>query len=120
MNTTKVPIIVLDASGMSLGRLATMIAHRLQGKHRVDFQRNVDANDLVRVEHVERMRFTGKKLTDKVYRRYSGYQGGLKSEALKDVIAQKGHAEVLRRAVKRMLPNNRLRAARMGRLEILS
>lgn len=113
-------IIIMDAEGVSLGRLASKIAHHLQGKHRPDFQSNVDTDEVVRVENASRMKITGNKLTDKVYRRHSGYPGGLKAEALKDVIAQKGHAEVLRRAVKRMLPPNRMRSMRMNRLEILS
>ena len=107
----------IDASGQSVGRLASEIAKILQGKHKATYQPNIDMGDFVEVRHAAQVRITGNKLTGKTYYHYSGYPGGLKRTALKEVFA-KDPAEALRRAVRNMLPKNRLRADRMKRLTV--
>ena len=110
--------IAIDAAGKAPGRLASEIAHILQGKHRADYQPNVDGKDIIEVTNVAEMKISGKnKMDDKLYRRHSGHPGGLKEETLRSVF-EKDPGEVLRRAVKRMLSNNKLRKERMKRLII--
>jgi large subunit ribosomal protein L13 len=105
----------IDAAGRAPGRLATEIAHLLQGKHRVDYAPNLDMGITVTVANVQHMRLTGNKLDQKVYRRNTGYPGGLKSVGLKFMMKEKPHV-VLIKAVNKMLPKNRLRNPRMRRL----
>jgi len=107
----------LDAAGQSPGRLATEIAHILQGKNRPDYKPNIDMGDLVEVINAKDMKITGKKMAQKIYYRHSGHPGGLKETVLKDLFA-KDPAEVLRRAVLRMLPKNKLQTQRILRLTI--
>lgn len=107
----------IDASGQSIGRLASEIATILQGKHKATYQPNIDMGDFVEVHNAAQVRITGNKLTGKTYYRHSGYPGGLKRTALKDVVA-KDPGEALRRAVRNMLPKNRLRNGRMKRLTV--
>ncbi len=107
----------IDASGKTAGRLATRIAMILQGKHRPEYEPQWDLGDAVEVQNAKEMCFTGNKLTDKEYKRHSGHPGGLKRETVREVF-EKDPGEVLRRAVLRMLPKNRLRTERMKRLII--
>ncbi len=107
-----------DAHGKRLGRLASDIAHILLGKDAPDTAKHVVAPVRVTVENVAQLDIPEEKRTTKVYTRYSGHPGGLKKETLEDVIARKGEAEALRRAVYNMLPANRLRKARMKNLII--
>ena len=107
----------IDATDKAPGRLAAEIARLLQGKNRPDYLPQWDMGDAVVVENVGSMKITGNKMTDKIYYRHSGYPGGLKQQKLKEVFA-KDPGEVLRRAVLRMLPKNRLRNDRMKRLTI--
>jgi len=107
----------IDASEQSCGRVASQIANLLRGKNKATFERHVDNGDFVIVENVEKMQFTGKKLDQKKYFRYSGYQGGLKEESLKK-LWKNDPAEVLRRSVYQMLPGNKLRNNIMKRLII--
>ncbi len=106
---TKAQTYTIDATDKSLGRLAAEIATILRGKHRPDFTPHLYMGDKVIVENVSKMRITGKKWTDKSYYRYSGYPGGLKEEKMKDIVAKKGHGEILKKAVWNMLPKNKLR-----------
>lgn len=108
-------IIEIDAAGMAPGRLATQIAVALMGKNKADYAPHVDAGDKVRVKNVELLRFTGKKLSQKLYRHHSNYPGGLKEVPAKKMMAERPQ-EVLRRAVIKMLPKNKLRDQRMIRL----
>jgi large subunit ribosomal protein L13 len=118
MDTSTKNIIKIDATGKAPGRLASEIAVILQGKHRPDYKANVDGDDIVEVTNVVAMKITGKnKLDNKLYRRHSGHPGGLKEETLRSVF-EKDPGEVLRRAVKRMMSNNKLRKERMKRLII--
>jgi large subunit ribosomal protein L13 len=107
----------VDAAGKTVGRLASEIAKVLIGKHKPTYSLNQDAGDFVVVVNADKVRFTGKKLTDKIYRHHSYYPGGLKSTQAKDVLA-KHPTRVLELAVRGMLPKNRLRDIRMTRFKI--
>ena len=98
---------VVDADGATLGRLATQIASTLRGKHKVTFAPHLDTGDAVVVVNAAKIKVTGKKLQDKTYVRHSGYPGGLKSETLERLLERRPE-EVIRRAVRGMLPQNRL------------
>ncbi|HLJ69404.1 MAG TPA: 50S ribosomal protein L13 [Chloroflexota bacterium] len=98
---------VVDASGKNLGRLASDIARVLRGKHKPTFTPNADVGDYVIVVNAGKVAFTGKKLTDKMYYRHSGYPGGLTEMTLQDMLAK--HPErVLEKAVRGMIPHNHL------------
>lgn len=107
----------LDAEGQSLGRLATQIANLLRGKLKPEFQAHLDLGDIVEVSNIKQAKITGKKMEQKTYYSHSGYPGGLKEKKMRDVW-QNDPAEVLRRAVKDMLPKTRLRNDMMKRLII--
>jgi len=108
---------VVDAEGKTLGRLAAKIAHILRGKHKPDFTPNMATGDFVIVINAEKVRLTGKKLEDKIYTRYSGYQGGLKRIPAGEML--KRHPErVIEHAVKGMLPKNRLGRKLFKRLKV--
>jgi large subunit ribosomal protein L13 len=98
---------VVDADGATLGRLATQIASTLRGKHKATFAPHLDTGDAVVVVNAAKIKVTGKKLQDKAYVRHSGYPGGLKSETLERLLERRPE-EVIRRAVRGMLPQNRL------------
>ena len=98
---------LVDAQNKVLGRMASEIAQVLRGKNKPIFSPHVDTGDFVIVVNADKIRFTGKKLTDKVYYRHSGYPGGLKSITAEKLM-QKDPTEVVRKAVKGMLPKNRL------------
>lgn len=109
--------VILDADGQTLGRLATQIADALRGKKKPEYTPHIDTGDFVVVINAEKIRVTGKKLTDKVYHRYTGYPGGLRSRTLEEELARHPE-EVIRRAVKGMLPRNRLSRAQLRKLKI--
>lgn len=98
---------VVDADGATLGRLATRIATTLRGKHKPTFTAHLDTGDPVIVVNAAKVKVTGKKLSAKQYFRHSGYPGGFKAETLERLLARRPE-EVLRRAVRGMLPQNRL------------
>ena len=98
---------LVDATGLTLGRLATQIAMRLRGKHKATFTPHADAGDYVVVVNADKLKVTGNKTNDKIYYRHSGYPGGIKSENFADLISRKP-AEVLEKAVKGMLPKGPL------------
>ncbi len=98
---------VVDAEGQVLGRLASNIASRIRGKHNPMYTPSADTGDWIVVINAEKVMLTGKKLTDKVYHRHSGYTGGITSTTVKEMLA-KHPEEVIRKAVKGMLPKNRL------------
>jgi large subunit ribosomal protein L13 len=98
---------VIDADGAVLGRLATQAAATLRGKHKVSFTPNLDTGDPVVIVNAAKIKVTGKKLADKQYIRHSGYPGGFKAETLERLLARRPE-EVVRRAVRGMLPRNRL------------
>jgi len=98
---------VIDADGAVLGRVATQAALTLRGKHKPTFTPNLDTGDPVVIVNAAKVKVTGKKLADKQYVRHSGYPGGFKAETLERLIARRPE-EVVRRAVRGMLPQNRL------------
>jgi len=108
---------VVDAEGQTLGRLATRIADTLRGKGKPQYTPHVDTGDFVVVVNVERISVTGSKLDSKIYYRHSGYPGGLRSRTLREQLERRP-TEVLRKAVKGMLPKNRLAAAQLRKLKI--
>jgi len=109
---------IIDVSGKALGRLASEIAIILTGKNKPDFVPYKDLGDFVMVKNIEKIKFTGKKLEQKKYYRYSGYPGGLKVRKLKEIFKENPQ-EVLRMAVYRMLPKNKLRKLRIKRLKFI-
>lgn len=108
---------VVDAEGKNLGRLASEIAVVLRGKNKPQYTPHVDTGDFVVVVNAEKIAVTGKKLTDKIYHRHSGYPGGLKSRSLGQMLEHRP-TEVLRKAVKGMLPKNKLAARQITKLKI--
>lgn len=108
---------LIDAEGKTLGRLATQIADRLRGKGKPVFTPHVDTGDFVVVVNAEKVHVTGNKLDAKMYHRHSGYPGGLRSRSLRDQL-ERQPTEVLRKAVKGMLPRNKLGRAQLTKLKI--
>ncbi len=108
---------VVDAEGETLGRLATRIADALRGKGKPEYTPHVDTGDFVVVVNAEKVAFTGRKLIQKRYYRHSGYPGGLRSRTLEQELERRP-TEVLRRAVRGMLPRNRLGRAQIKKLKI--
>jgi large subunit ribosomal protein L13 len=115
--TVKQDWYVVDAAGKTLGRLSSELARRLRGKHKPQFTPHMDAGDYLVVVNAEKIAVTGKKLTDKMYYRFTGYVGNLKSETLAQALA--AHPErVIEHAVKGMLPKNPLGRAMYGKLKV--
>ena len=108
---------LVDADGQNLGRLATRIADTLRGKTKPQYTPHVDTGDFVVVINAEKVAVTGQKLDQKRYYRHSGYPGGLRSRTLREQL-ERQPAEVLRVAVKGMLPKNRLARQQLGKLKI--
>ena len=108
---------VMDAEDQILGRLASNIAYILRGKHKPEFTPHLDMGDHIVVINADKMKFTGNKESQKVYTRYSGYPGGLKSFTLQKVFKSRPE-RVLHHAVKGMLPKNRLGRAMIVKLKI--
>ena len=109
--------LIVDAEGKTLGRLATQIAERLRGKNKPQFAPHVDIGDFVVVVNAEKIAVTGKKLEQKIYYKHSGYPGGLRERTLREQL-QRQPTEVLRKAVKGMLPRNRLARHQLTKLKI--
>jgi large subunit ribosomal protein L13 len=108
---------VVDAEGQTLGRLATRIADVLRGKTKPQYTPHIDTGDFVVVVNAEKIGVTGKKLDQKRYYRHSGYPGGLRSRTLREQLERRP-TEVLRVAVKGMLPKNKLASAQLTKLKI--
>jgi len=108
----------LDAKGKKLGRLATEAATLLMGKQSPAFQKHILSETEVEVINASKLSLDAGRLRDKIYTRYSGYPGGLRKETQSRLIARKGYGEIVRRAVRRMLPANKLRAKRMVHLVV--
>lgn len=109
--------LVIDATDAVLGRLASQIAKILRGKHKPSYTPHVDCGDNVIVINAEKVRLTGNKLTDKVYTRHTGYPGGQRFATAADYLAKKP-TFVIEKAVKGMLPKNRLGAAILRNLKV--
>jgi large subunit ribosomal protein L13 len=108
---------LVDAEGETLGRLAVRIADTLRGKRKPEYTAHVDTGDFVVVVNAEKIHVTGNKLDQKIYYRHSGYPGGLKERTLREQLDRRP-TEVLRKAVKGMLPKNRLAAQQLTKLKI--
>ncbi len=108
----------IDASGNSMGRIATQIANFLRGKHKRDFTPHMDMGDFVVAVNIDKMKFTGRKIDQKKYYHHSGYLGGLKTKTLKDEIVRSPET-VLRKAVFSMLDEVKFRKTMMSRLKVV-
>jgi len=108
---------LVDAEGQTLGRLATQIADTLRGKRKPQYTPHVDTGDFVVVVNAGKIAVTGNKLDDKLYHRHSGYPGGLRSRPLRDELERRP-TEVIRKAVKGMLPRNRLARQQLTKLKV--
>ena len=108
---------VVDAAGKTLGRLATEIASRLRGKHKAEYTPHVDTGDYIIVINAEKVAVTGKKRTDKMYYRHTGYIGGIKDATFKEMI-ERHPEQVIEIAVKGMLPKGPLGRAMYRKLKV--
>ena len=108
---------LVDAEGQTLGRLATRIADTIRGKRKPQYTPHIDTGDFVVVVNAEKIAVTGKKLEEKIYYRHSGYPGGLRERTLAEELERRP-TEVLRKAVKGMLPRNRLARQQINKLKI--
>jgi large subunit ribosomal protein L13 len=108
---------VVDADGQTLGRLATRIADTLRGKRKPQYTPHVDTGDFVVVVNAEKIVVTGAKLEQKLYHRHSGYPGGLRTRTLAEQLERRP-TEVIRSAVKGMLPRNRLARQQLTKLKV--
>ncbi len=110
---------LVDVNDQTLGRVSTTIAKYLMGKAKPNFVRNLDCGDYVVVINAKAVKVSGKKEEDKVYARHSGYPGGYKSETLKELRVRKPE-DIIKHAVKGMLPDNRLRDKMLKRMFVFS
>jgi len=108
---------VVDAKNKVLGRLASQIAMRLRGKHKPIFTPHLDTGDFIIVVNAKKVRLTGKKLDNKIYYRHTGYIGGLRSLTARDMLKRRPE-DLIRLAVKRMLPKNRLGRQQLRKLKV--
>ena len=108
---------VVDASDKILGRLASALAARLRGKHKPEYAPHMDTGDFIVVVNAAKIQTTGRKLDQKKYYRHSGWIGGLKETSLRDMLAKKPE-DVIRLAVRGMLPKNRLGRAMLKKLKV--
>lgn len=110
---------LVDAQNKTLGRLSTEIANRLRGKHKPIYTPHVDTGDYIVVVNASKIRVTGKKMTDKVYYKHSGYIGNLKSENLETML-EKSPEEVLLKSVRGMLPKTKLGSVMIKKLRVFA
>jgi large subunit ribosomal protein L13 len=108
---------IVDADGQTLGRLATEIAKRLRGKHKAEYTPHVDTGDYIVVINAEKIHVTGRKASDKMYYRHTGYPGGLKSMSFDKLVAHKGESPI-ELAVKGMIPRTPLGRAMLKKLKV--
>jgi large subunit ribosomal protein L13 len=108
---------VVDAQGLTLGRLATQIADVLRGKRKPTYTPHIDTGDFVIVVNAEKIAVTGNKRADKLYHRHSGYPGGLRTRTFEEMITRRPE-EVIRIAVKGMMPRNRLARKQLTKLKV--
>ena len=109
---------LIDAEGLVVGRLATIVANLLRGKHKPSFTPHVDMGDHVVVINAEKVRFTGKKLSDKIYYKHTGYAGGIKAVTADKVLDGRFPERVLEKAVERMIPRGPLGREQMRHLHL--
>lgn len=109
---------LIDAEGLVVGRVASLIANILRGKHKPSFTPHIDCGDNVIVINAEKVRFTGKKATDKVYYRHTGYAGGIKETTPAKILEGRFPERVLEKAVERMIPRGPLGRQQMRNLRV--
>ena len=110
--------VLIDGSGLVVGRLASLIAMRLRGKHKATYTPHVDTGDNVIVINAEKVVFTGNKTEDKIYQWHTGYPGGLKERRPRQILASKFPERILQKAVERMLKRGPLQRKLMGNLKV--
>ena len=110
--------ILIDAKGLVVGRLVTLIALRLRGKHKASFTPHIDDGDNIIVINAEKVVFTGRKYDDKVYHHYTGVQGGIKERSAKFILQGRFPERVIEKAVERMLPRGPLGRKQLGNLRV--
>lgn len=110
--------LLIDAEGLVVGRVATIIANILRGKHKASYTPHVDCGDNVIVINADKVAFTGKKLKDKIYHRHTGYAGGIKSISAGKVLSSAHPERVLEKAVERMVPRGPLGRDQMRNLRL--
>jgi large subunit ribosomal protein L13 len=108
--------VLIDATGLVVGRLAAFLAHNLRGKSSVDYTPNVDCGQHIIVINCSKLAFTGKKYEDKMYYHHTGFSGGLKERTAKEVFNSADPCDILRLAVKRMLSKGPMAYKRLGNL----
>ncbi len=109
--------LLVDASGKTLGRLATQVAEALRGKRKAEYTPHVDTGDFIIVVNADRVEVTGNKRQTKIYRKHTGFPGGLRERTF-DEMQRRNPEEIIRRAVKGMMPRNRLARQQLGKLKI--
>jgi len=112
--------ILIDATDIIVGRLASFIASRLRGKHLASFTPNVDDGDYVVVINAEKIHLTGNKITDKKYYKHTGYPGGIKVTTPQDILESKFPERILKKAIERMMPSGPLSKKQIKNLKIYS
>jgi large subunit ribosomal protein L13 len=117
-DTIKRDWFVVDAADKTLGRLCSVIAFRLRGKHKTIFTPHIDTGDYIIVINAEKIAVTGKKLENKMYHRFTGYIGNFKSTALKDVLSGPHAERVIELAVKKMMPKGPLGREMLRKLKV--
>jgi large subunit ribosomal protein L13 len=110
--------VVIDGTGLVVGRLATIVAMRLRGKHKPTFTPHVDCGDNVIVVNAEKVVLTGRKVEQKVYRHHTGYIGGIKERTAKFILEGKFPQRIVEKAVERMLPRGPLARKQLGNLRV--
>ncbi|WP_419815091.1 50S ribosomal protein L13 [Glacieibacterium sp.] len=112
--------LIIDADGLVVGRLASIIANRLRGKHKANYTPHVDCGDNVIVINAEKVRFTGRKLGQKIYYRHTGYPGGIKEVTAEKILEGRFPERVLEKAVERMVPRGPLGRDQMRNLRVFA
>jgi large subunit ribosomal protein L13 len=110
--------VLIDGSGLVVGRLASLIAMRLRGKHKATYTPHVDTGDNIIVINAEKVVFTGNKTENKIYQWHTGYPGGLKERRPRQILASKFPERILQKAVERMLKRGPLQRKLMGNLKV--
>ena len=110
--------IIIDAEGLVLGRMASIVASRLRGKHKVTFTPHVDDGDNIVIINAEKVKLTGKKYEEKIYYWHTGYPGGIKERTARAIIEGKFPERVVQKAVQRMMPGGPLSNKQLGNLRV--
>ena len=110
--------VLIDAKGLVVGRLATIVAMRLRGKHKPSYTPHVDCGDNVIVVNAEKIVLTGRKREDKIYRHHTGFIGGIKERTARSILESKFPQRIVEKAVERMLPRGPLGRQQLGNLRV--